>query len=94
MLMNDEIIFDRYYCINSAQTKEIMGLHILQPHHISIRLKVFILMLVPGGLQLPIISMCFAWCSVTSINQRTNGPVNAHLSLLHIPINMFEYYGI
>ena len=28
------------------------------------------------------------------INQRTNGPVNAHLSLLHIPINMFEYYGI
>ena len=26
-------------------------------------------------------------------NQRTNGPVNAHLSLLHIPINMFEYYG-
>ena len=27
-------------------------------------------------------------------NQRTNGPVNAHLSLLHIPINMFEYYGI
>ena len=29
-----------------------------------------------------------------NINQRTNGPVNAHLSLLHIPINMFEYYGI
>ena len=28
------------------------------------------------------------------INQRTSGPVNAHLSLLHIPINMFEYYGI
>ena len=27
-------------------------------------------------------------------NQRTNGPVNAHLSMLHIPINMFEYYGI
>ena len=27
-------------------------------------------------------------------NQRTNGPVTAHLSLLHIPINMFEYYGI
>ena len=27
-------------------------------------------------------------------DQRTNGPVNAHLSLLHIPINMFEYYGI
>ena len=29
-----------------------------------------------------------------NINQRTNGPVNAHLSLLHIPINMFEYCGI
>ena len=27
-------------------------------------------------------------------NQRTNGPVNADLNLLHIPINMFEYYGI
>ena len=27
-------------------------------------------------------------------NQRTNGPVNAHLSLLHVPINMLEYYGI
>ena len=27
-------------------------------------------------------------------NQRTNGPVNAHLSLLLIQINMFEYYGI
>ena len=30
----------------------------------------------------------------TYLNQRTNGPVNAHLSLLHIPINTFEYYGI
>ena len=34
----------------------------------------------------------FKFCSL--FNQRTNGPVNAHLSLLHIPINMFEYYGI
>ena len=32
--------------------------------------------------------------SISMYNQRTNGPVNAHLSLLHIPINMFEYYGI
>ena len=32
--------------------------------------------------------------SETLQDQRTNGPVNAHLSLLHIPINMFEYYGI
>ena len=38
-----------------------------------------------------------AFGSLTSsagVDQRTNGPVNAHLSLLHIPINMFEYYGI
>ena len=39
MLMNDKIIFDRYYCINSAETKEIrcrnernMVHYILQPH--------------------------------------------------------------
>ena len=31
---------------------------------------------------------------IKNMNQRTNGPVNAHLSLLHISINMFEYYGI
>ena len=48
MLLNDKIIFDSYYCINSAQTKEIMVHYILQPHHIFIR----ILMLVPGGFQL------------------------------------------
>ena len=46
MLMNDKIIFDRYYCINSAETKEIscrnernMVHYILQPHHIFIRVK-------------------------------------------------------
>ena len=40
MLMNDKIIFDRYYCINSTETKEIMCKiernmvhYILQPHH-------------------------------------------------------------
>ena len=55
MLMNDKIIFDRYYCINSAETKEIryrkkrnMVHYILQPHHISIRVKAFVFMLVPG----------------------------------------------
>ena len=32
--------------------------------------------------------MCRAMCKIK--NQRTNGPVNAHLSLLHIPINMFD----
>ena len=31
MLMNDKIIFACYYCINSAQTKEIMVHYILQP---------------------------------------------------------------
>ena len=65
--MNDKIIFDRYYCINSAQTKEIMVHYILQPHHIFIRVKVFILMLVAGGVQLVIISTRFAWRPVTSI---------------------------
>ena len=46
MLINDKIIFDRYYCINSAETKEIMRRnernmvhYILQPHHIFIRVK-------------------------------------------------------
>ena len=68
MLMNDKIIFDRYYRINSSQTKEIMVHYILQPHHIFIRIKVFILMCVPGVLQLLIISMCYAWCPETSIN--------------------------
>ena len=32
----------------------------------------------------------FTWRRLQPENQRTNGPVNAHLSLLHIPINMFE----
>ena len=67
MLMNDKIIYDRYYCINSAQTKEIMLLYILWPHHIFLPVKCFILTLVQGGLQLLIISMCFAWRQVRSI---------------------------
>ena len=46
MLLNDKIIFDRYYCINSAETKEIMVHYILQPHHILIRVKAFVFMLV------------------------------------------------
>ena len=40
MLMNDKIIFDRYYCINFAETKEILVHYILQPHHIFIRIKI------------------------------------------------------
>ena len=39
MLLNEEIIFELYYCINSAETKEIMVHYILQPHHIFIRVK-------------------------------------------------------
>ena len=52
MLMNYKIIFDCYYCINSAKTKEIKAHYILQPHHVFIGVKVFILTLVLGGLQL------------------------------------------
>ena len=59
MLMNDKIIFDLYHCINSAQTKEIMVHCILQPYHIFICVKVFILMLVLGGLYLILIISAF-----------------------------------
>ena len=61
MLMNDNIIFDRYYCIKFAQTKEIMVHYILQPRHIFICIKAFILLLV--------ISTRFAWRPVMSINK-------------------------
>ena len=39
MLMNDKIIFDCYYCMNSAQMKEILMHSILQPRHIFILVK-------------------------------------------------------
>ena len=96
MLMNDKIIFDRYYCINSAVTKEIrrrnernMVHYILQPHHIFIRVKAAVFKLVPGGLQFLITSTCFAWRPVTSISKshvltaraRVNCNINAWLSL-------------
>ena len=48
MLMNDKVIFDRYHCINSERTKEIMVHYILKPRHIFIQAKSFIFMLVPG----------------------------------------------
>ena len=95
MLMN-HFIFDGYYCINSAETKEIrcrnernMVHYILQPHHIFIRVKAFVSMLVPGGLQFLITSTCFAWRQVTSISKshvltaraRVNCNINAWLSL-------------
>ena len=41
MLINDRIIFDRYYCINSARTKEIMEHYILQTCQIFMRVKAF-----------------------------------------------------
>ena len=76
MLMNDKIIFDRYYCINSAETKEIrcrnernMVYNILQPRHIFICVKALVFMLVPGGLQFLIPGTCFAWRPVTSISK-------------------------
>ena len=80
--MNDKIIFDRYYCINSAETKEIMVHSILQTHHILLRIKAFVFMLIPGGLQFLIISTSFAWRPVTSISKsRVNCNINAWLSL-------------
>ena len=51
MLMNDKIISDRYYCINSAQTKEIMVHYVLQLGLTFIRIKALILMLVTGELS-------------------------------------------
>ena len=96
MLMNDKIIFDRYYCINSTETKEIRWRNernvvhfILQHHHIFIRVKAFIFVLVPGGLQFLITSTCFAWRPVTSISKShvltasalVNCNINAWLTL-------------
>ena len=96
MLMNDKIIFDRYYCTNSAATKEIRCRnernrvhYILQPHHILICVKDFVFMLVPGRLQFLITNMCFAWRPVKSRSKshvltacaRVNCNINAWLSL-------------
>ena len=67
MLMNDKIVFDRHYCINSAKTKEIMVHFILHSCHIFICIKSFILMLIQGRLQILIISMSFGWPPVSSI---------------------------
>ena len=69
MLMNDKIIFDRYYCINSAETsaeaKRNMVHYILQTHHIFICVNAFFFMLV----QFLITSTCFAWRPVTSMSK-------------------------
>ena len=63
MLMNDEIIFDHYYCIKYAEMKEIMVHYILQPHYIFIRIKAFVFMLVPVRLQFLILACALhgAW---------------------------------
>ena len=58
--------------------KEMMVHYILQPHHVFIRVKVFILMLVLGRLQLLIISTCFACRPVTSINKSHVLTASAH----------------
>ena len=89
MLMYDKIIFDLYYCKNSAETKEITVHYTLQPRHIFICAKAFVVMLVPGRLQFLIISTSFAWRPVTSISKshvltaraRVNSNINAWLSL-------------
>ena len=96
MLMNDKIIFDRYYCMNSAETKEIrcknernMVHYILQPRHIFIHVKTFVFVLVPGGLQFLITSTGFVWRPVMSISKshvltacaRVNCNINAWHSL-------------
>ena len=39
MLMNDKILFDCSYCVNSAKKKEIMMRLILKPRHVFIRVK-------------------------------------------------------
>ena len=52
--------------------------YILQPHHIFIYIKDFIFMLVPSGLQLLIISMCFAQCMVMGINKSHVLTAGAH----------------
>ena len=62
----------------SAKTKEIMVHYLLQSHHFFIRVKVFILMLVLGGLQLLIISTCFVWHLVTRINKSHVLKAHAH----------------
>ena len=65
MLMNDEIIFD--LCTHERNTCT-GALYLTASSHF-IRVKDVIFMFVPGGLRLLIISTCFAWRPVTSINK-------------------------
>ena len=82
MLMNDKIIFDHYYCIYSAQTKEMMVHYILQPCHIFICVKALILMLLHSRLELLIIRTCFGWRLVTNIIKCSVLTAHAHMNRL------------
>ena len=62
LLVNDKIIFDSYYFINSAKTKEIMVHYILQPHQI-----IFYSYARSGRTSDSNHSMRFAWRTVSSI---------------------------
>ena len=84
-VMDDKIIFDSYYCINSAQNERNNdALYFTASSHFHTRI-----MLVTGGLQFLIISTCFAWRPVTSISKShvltagasVNCNINAWLSL-------------
>ena len=58
MLMNDKIMFDRYYCINSAnhcKNKKTLAHYILLPHHIFLREYTFKKMHDSGTVQILII---------------------------------------
>ena len=87
MLMNAKILFDSSYCVDSAKKKEIMMHFILKPRHIFIRVKVvFILTIVPGGLQILNISTCFSWRPVSNIIKcrvlTARAHVNRHINKL------------
>ena len=65
MLMNDKIIFDRYY---SAQTKGIMAHCILRLRHIFIRVKAFIVMLVPARFSYSLLSRALRGAQKLAVN--------------------------
>ena len=81
--MNYKFMFDRYYCINSAETKEIMVYYISQPRHIFIRVKAFVFMLVPEVLQFLSISTSFEWRPFMSISKKVkvNGEIREKFPL-------------
>ena len=84
MLMNDKIIFDRYYCIIYIFCRKVRNngaLYFTASLHFHTH-KSFRFMLVPGRLQFLIISMCFAWRLVTSKSYvlRTRVRVNCNIN--------------